>query len=165
LNYVSPKINEHPIFKRIANYTPEEERNFKNFIRRWDSIVKLSKEKNNWILVDAEQTYIQDAIRNITEQFQYLHNSDKFHILNTYQGYLKATRNHINIERYKRDILKSPLKVKLVRGAYMVEERHLASKHGYESPVHDCLEDTHSSYNDCALKMVEDVKSDDRVKL
>mmetsp|Transcript_47806 Transcript_47806/g.64830 ORF Transcript_47806/g.64830 Transcript_47806/m.64830 type:complete len:106 (-) Transcript_47806:391-708(-) len=39
------------------------------------------------------------------------------------------------------------LGVKLIRGAYMNEERELAAKLGNESPVWDTIEDTHACYN------------------
>lgn len=39
------------------------------------------------------------------------------------------------------------LGVKLIRGAYMMEERRLASEKGYESPVFDTIEETHKCYN------------------
>lgn len=35
------------------------------------------------------------------------------------------------------------LGVKLIRGAYMNEERKVAKAQGYESPVHETIEDTH----------------------
>jgi proline dehydrogenase len=39
------------------------------------------------------------------------------------------------------------LGVKLIRGAYMNEERHLAQVGSYESPVHNTIDDTHTCYN------------------
>lgn len=39
------------------------------------------------------------------------------------------------------------LGVKLIRGAYMSEERALAAAEGVPSPVWDTLEDTHACYN------------------
>lgn len=39
------------------------------------------------------------------------------------------------------------LGVKLVRGAYMDEERMIAERDGVESPVWDDLEGTHACYN------------------
>lgn len=39
------------------------------------------------------------------------------------------------------------LGIKLIRGAYMLEERGLALEQGRESPVWDQIEDTHRCYN------------------
>lgn len=39
------------------------------------------------------------------------------------------------------------LGIKMVRGAYMNEERQVASQKGIESPVFDTIEDTHHCYN------------------
>jgi len=38
--------------------------------------------------------------------------------------------------------------VKLIRGAYMNEERRLANENKYESPIWESIEDTHKCYND-----------------
>lgn len=39
------------------------------------------------------------------------------------------------------------LGIKLIRGAYMREERDLAQKHNYVSPVWSTIEETHKCYN------------------
>jgi proline dehydrogenase len=49
------------------------------------------------------------------------------------------------------------LGIKLIRGAYMVEERSLAEKHGYESPIWDSLEETHKCYNDSLKLIIENL--------
>lgn len=49
------------------------------------------------------------------------------------------------------------LGLKLIRGAYMTEERTLAKDTGVESPVWDTIEDTHSCYNDCLKLAVKNV--------
>jgi proline dehydrogenase len=35
----------------------------------------------------------------------------------------------------------------MIRGAYMIEERSLAKDGGYESPIQETIEDTHTCYN------------------
>jgi proline dehydrogenase len=45
------------------------------------------------------------------------------------------------------------LGIKLIRGAYMNEERNLAKENHYESPIWDSLEETHDCYNE-NLKLV-----------
>lgn len=40
--------------------------------------------------------------------------------------------------------------VKLVRGAYLVQETVLAKEKGYECPIWPNIEGTHTNYNACA---------------
>jgi len=64
------------------------------------------------VAIDAEQTYLQGAIRSACEQYQRLHNSADHHILQTYQAYLKATSWHIDVEVLKKELLGTPMCVK-----------------------------------------------------
>ena len=75
------------------------------------------------------------------------HNRDFPAIFNTYQCYLKDSeeRCRVDMERAKREGYF--FAGKLVRGAYMVAERERAAKMGYDSPIHDTLEDTHANYD------------------
>jgi len=41
----------------------------------------------------------------------------------------------------------------------MNEERKLAEENGFESPVWDTLEDTHSCYNECLTFALENVQA------
>ena len=50
------------------------------------------------------------------------------------------------------------LGVKLIRGAYMSEERILAAENNYESPVWDTIEETHSCYNDCMNHIIGNIQ-------
>ena len=69
-------------------------------------------------------------------------------IMNGYQCYLKRMRALIPMEVRASHTFGFNLGVKLIRGAYMNEERTLAQEQDKESPVWDCIEDTHSCYND-----------------
>ena len=55
------------------------------------------------------------------------------------------------------------LGIKLIRGAYMNEERHLAAKGSYESPIHNTLEDTHLCYNTNLKLLTSSMKPSDRL--
>jgi hypothetical protein len=39
----------------------------------------------------------------------------------------------------------------------MVEERRLAKKNGYPSPVFDTVEDTHKAYNDSIAHIIDNI--------
>jgi proline dehydrogenase len=68
------------------------------------------------------------------------YNKGRAQILNTYQAYLKNTYNTIEIDidlAKKRDY---KFALKLVRGAYINQERKRAAQFGYEDPVNPTYE-------------------------
>lgn len=103
------------------------------------------------LLVDAEQVRFQPAIDNLVLELQRTYNSAETAsypiIYNTYQCYLKdaSKRLQTDVERSRR--YNYHFGAKLVRGAYMESERALAKSLGVPSPIHETIEDTHSSYN------------------
>ena len=46
---------------------------------------------------------------------------------------------------------------KIVRGAYMTQERNRASDMGYEDPIHDTYEDTCAMYDDVVYTVLQKV--------
>lgn len=77
----------------------------------------------------------------------HLNRGDMVTIMNGYQCYLKRMAKTLPMEVKASKTAGFNLGIKLIRGAYMNEERHLAEKEGRESPVWDCIEDTHNCYN------------------
>lgn len=81
--------------------------------------------------------------------------------MNGYQSYLKRTPKIIELEVMTARKLGYNLGIKLVRGAYMNEERQVAKEQGYESPVQDTIDDTHASYNRNLKHVIENLEGDD----
>ena len=110
-------------------------------------------------MIDAEHTYFQPAIDNITIDLSQKYNKQYPVIFSTYQMYLKDSTHRLimDIERAKK--CKYCFAAKLVRGAYMVLERGRAKEMEYEDPIHDSVEMTHENYNN-ALTMLIKVRSD-----
>lgn len=79
--------------------------------------------------------------------------------VNTFQNYLKATRERIDyeIEKYKK--LKHIVGLKMVRGAYMTEEREIAQKQNIESPICNTKEDTDKLMDYNCLRLARVLKS------
>lgn len=63
--------------------------------------------------------------------------NDRVTIMNGYQCYLKRMEKVIPMEVRASKDFDFNLGVKLIRGAYMMEERSLASEQGKDSPVWD----------------------------
>ncbi|KAI9479603.1 FAD-linked oxidoreductase-like protein [Zychaea mexicana] len=132
--------------------TFEELQAYDRMVNRLDQVCRMAHDKHVGIMVDAEQSYFQEAIDHVAMNLQQKYNrrDDREHtptVYNTYQMYTKAAQKKLerDVERAKRENF--GFAAKLVRGAYMVMERKRAAQLGYPSPIHDTLEDTHDSYN------------------
>ena len=143
-----PSTSKPPSESRPSDCISENRAALERWIARTIAVVDKADEIGTQVLVDAEQTYIQKTLDSLTRQLQTKYHDNKTgFILNGYQSYLKATPEHIKLEMERCHRVGIPFGIKLIRGAYMGEERKLASAHGYESPIWDNIDDTHRSYN------------------
>jgi len=78
-------------------------------------------------------------------------------VYNTFQGYLRDAplRVELSIARARRDGFL--FGAKLVRGAYMAQERARAAALGYADPIHATLADTHACYHGLAERVLDAV--------
>ena len=114
---------------------------------RVDSICKAANDAGVPIFIDAEESWIQQAIDDLANEMMRLYNTQKAIVYNTYQLYRKD-----RLEYFKHSYQLSVdgnyyLGAKLVRGAYMEKERARASEKGYPSPIHDTKASTDADYN------------------
>ena len=82
-------------------------------------------------------------------------------IMNGYQCYLKRMANLIPMEVRASKEHGHNLGIKLIRGAYMNEERELAAEQGNESPVWDSIDETHQCYNDNMEHLITNMNHQD----
>ena len=99
------------------------------------------------VFIDAEDSWIQDAIDRMANDMMERFNRERPIVYNTIQlyrtdrlQYLKESRRQAKSEGYI-------LGMKLVRGAYMEKERERAEKMGYTSPIHADKAGTDADYN------------------
>jgi len=118
-------------------------------IARATELAQLASDLGVRMMVDAEQTYFQNAIDMMVMQLQYASNSDVAVVFNTIQCYLKDARPrlHIELETHRRAGVKSGFK--FVRGAYIVQEQQRATDMGYPDPICDGITATHANYDAC----------------
>lgn len=109
------------------------------------------------LMIDAEHTYFQPAIDHTTHVLSLSYNRASPIIFSTYQAYLKGSYERMaeDMERARREGY--VFAAKLVRGAYVQLERKRAAAMGYESPIWDTIEDTHSNYNKCLEAVLDQV--------
>jgi proline dehydrogenase len=111
------------------------EQEIKLIENRIDRIAKAAFEANVPLFIDAEETWIQDAIDRWTFEAMLKYNKEKPIVYNTLQMY-----RHDRLEFLKQQLELAKehgivYGVKLVRGAYMEKERERAEQKGYLSPI------------------------------
>jgi proline dehydrogenase len=136
-----------PLFRATLN---EQERVLlKNMKDRVTKLAKLARELGVRVMIDAEHTYFQPAIDNITNELAKTYNKpDTFPVIfSTYQMYLKDSRSRLltDLDRARKGNYK--FAAKLVRGAYMVLERQYAKDNNLPDPIHENMQATHDNYN------------------
>jgi len=107
------------------------------------------------VMIDAEETWIQDTIDMLALNMMRKFNKEKIIVYNTYQIYrhdkLASLRHDHNIAVKEGFILGA----KLVRGAYMEKERRRAAEMGYECLIQPDKTSTDRDY-DAALNFCTD---------
>lgn len=127
---------------------------------RVSEICSYAYELEQPIFIDAEDSWIQDAIDRMATDMMEKYNRERAIVFNTLQlyrtdrlQYLKDARRQAKADGYI-------LAVKLVRGAYMEKERERAAEMGYPSPVFETKSETDEAYNaaiEYCLKHYEEV--------
>ena len=134
-----------------ARFNAKEQALWEDAKTRMSTICAAAKRNDVPILVDAEESWFQDAIDGLVEEQMLRHNKEKVIVYNTIQLYRKD-----RLEFLKKSFALSQknnykLGVKLVRGAYMEKERERAKDQGYPSPIHETKSATDRDY-DLALQ-------------
>ncbi|MFN5422769.1 MAG: proline dehydrogenase family protein [bacterium] len=118
---------------------------------RLDNICKNASESGIGILIDAEESWIQDTIDHVTHTMMKKYNTEKAIVYNTIQLYrhdrlqlLRDAIENAEKENYK-------LAVKLVRGAYLEKETKRAKELGYMNPLQKNKEATDQDYDAAVL--------------
>ncbi|MES3018665.1 MAG: proline dehydrogenase family protein [Bacteroidota bacterium] len=138
------------IAKKDAKETLNEEESaeFQRISNRINQICSLAHERSVRVMIDAEESWIQDSIDQLALEMMRRYNQNNPIVYNTYQLY----RNNV-LECLRQDKKTAftdgfILGAKLVRGAYMQKERKRAEEKGYPSPINATKEETDNHYND-----------------
>lgn len=145
-----------------APLTPSEKKSYDLFCHYFRLLCQTAAEKKVRILVDAEHVAMQPAIDEITDQLMAEFNKQQAIVFNTFQMYRTDRLAFIEASYQKALAGGYYLGAKLVRGAYIEQERQLACEKGLPSPVFDTIEQTHQSYNNALTFCIEHI---DRIEL
>ncbi|XP_007234035.3 proline dehydrogenase 1, mitochondrial [Astyanax mexicanus] len=154
---VVPNVETGHLEPLLSRFTDEEERQMKRMLQRMDVLAKHAVENGVRLMVDAEQTYFQPAISRLTLEMQRIFNTHKPIIFNTYQCYLKEAYDNVSVDVELSRREGWYFGAKLVRGAYMHQERQRAAEIGYEDPINPEYESTNRMYHRCLEYILEEI--------
>ncbi|XP_069034229.1 proline dehydrogenase 1, mitochondrial [Embiotoca jacksoni] len=154
---VVPNVELGELEPLLKKFTVEEQEQMKRMLQRMDILAKHALQNGVRLMVDAEQTYLQPAISRLTLEMQRIYNREKPVIFNTYQCYLKEAYDNVtmDVELSRREGWH--FAAKLVRGAYMYQERDRAEYIGYEDPINPDYESTNRMYHRCLDYILDEI--------
>lgn len=125
----------------------EEKAEWQRVVQRITRITEVAATRGIGVLIDAEDSWIQDPVDALTMQMMEQFNTKKAVIYNTLQLY-----RHDRLQFLKDSFAQAQEKgfvlgAKLVRGAYMEKERARAAKLNYPSPIQPDKAATDRDYN------------------
>ena len=138
--------------------TPEEQVEWNRVVERFDIVCKTAHEKDVALLIDGEESWMQDAADDLVTDMMRKYNKVKAIVFNTLQlyrwdrlDYLKRLHNIAKAENFH-------IGMKLVRGAYMEKENKRAEEKGYPTPICASKEATDINYDATVIYMMENLE-------
>lgn len=115
---------------------------------RMDAICRMAADRGVGVLVDAEETWIQDPVDVLAIRMMDVHNRTKAVVFNTAQLYRHDRLSFVQDSLEAAELRGFILGIKLVRGAYMEKERQRATDLNYTSPIQPDKSSTDRDFNE-----------------
>ena len=122
---------------------------------RYNTVCKYAYDNGVHILIDAEESWMQEAADNLIEEMMAKYNKDKAIVFGTLQLYRWDRLDYLKNLHQRAKAQGFHVGMKLVRGAYMEKERERAAEKGYKSPICDSKVATDANYNAVVIYILE----------
>lgn len=138
------------LYEEVQNnkeLTNSEKKEWEKIVQRYEEVCGLAYEKNVVLMIDAEETCMQDVVDHLVNQMMEKYNKEKAIIWNTIQMYRTGRIEYLQEDLKRAQEKNYFLGYKFVRGAYMEKERTRAQEKGYPDPIQATKEATDENYN------------------
>jgi len=114
---------------------------------RFETICKTAHDKDVALLIDAEESWMQDAADDLVEEMMVQYNKEKAIVFNTLQMYRWDRLDYLKGLHERAKAKGFHIGMKIVRGAYMEKEHKRAEERGYPTPICASKQATDDNYN------------------
>ena len=152
-------LNEAPRLRSGIHDHEVENEEWAKVKERMYHICEKASDKGVGVLVDAEESWIQDPVDRLTIEMMERFNKDKAVVYNTIQLY---RHDRLAFLKLSHRIAKEKgfiLGVKLVRGAYMERERSRAVQKKYSSPIQQDKSFADGDYNAAVAYCINNIET------
>ena len=125
----------------------EEVNEWERVVNRFDKACKAALNANITLLIDAEESWMQNAADQLCEKMMLAYNKERAVVFNTLQCYRWDRFNYLKEAHRKAKEGGYKLGYKIVRGAYLEKENDRAEEKGYTSPMHKSKQATDDCFN------------------
>lgn len=140
---------------RNKELSEKEAQEWQRVINRFDQVCKKAHNLDVSLLIDGEESWMQDAADQVVEDLMCTYNKKKAVVFNTLQMYRWDRLDYL--KKLHQKALKEGFKVgmKVVRGAYMEKENDRAIEHEYLSPICKTKKETDTNFDAAVNYIVE----------
>ncbi|WP_405382137.1 proline dehydrogenase family protein [Maribacter sp. LLG6340-A2] len=146
------------LYQKISEKKPlttDEKAEWQRVVNRFDKVCKKAHDLEVSLLIDGEESWMQDAADELAEEMMRKYNKEKRIVFNTLQTYrwdrlpyLKALTERAEKEGFY-------VGMKVVRGAYMEKENERAKEKGYPTPICKSKAETDDNFNNTIEYMID----------
>jgi len=139
--------------------SPAEQEEWNRVVARFDQVCSEAYKKDVALLIDGEESWMQDAADDLVTEMMRKYNKEKAIVFNTLQMYRWDRLDYL---KNLHEIAKKEgffIGMKLVRGAYMEKENKRAEEKGYVSPICVSKQATDDNYDAAVLYMLEHLET------
>ena len=134
-----------------------EQKDWNRVVERFEIVCKEAHRQNVALLIDAEESWMQDAADDLVIDMMRKYNKEKAIVFNTLQMYRHDRLAHL---KKVHDLAKTEgffIGMKVVRGAYMEKENKRAEEKGYPTPICASKEATDINYDAAVDYMLQNL--------
>ncbi|WP_445382247.1 proline dehydrogenase family protein [Robiginitalea sp. IMCC43444] len=138
------------LFQKVSEgktLTGSEKSEWERVVNRFDRTCKKAHDLGVSLLIDAEESWMQDAADQLVEQMMRKYNREHAIVFNTLQMYRWDRMEYL--EKLHETAQKEGFKIgiKVVRGAYLEKENERAADKGYKSPICSSKQETDENFD------------------
>jgi len=154
-------LGRFKIWQKLTEKEPlsdSEQEEWNRIVERYERICEVAQECNVRLLIDGEETWMQDAADELCQRMMEKYNKEKAIVFNTLQCYRWDRLDYLKEQHQRAKAKGYKLGFKIVRGAYMEKENERAEDNGYPTPICASKQATDDHFNSVVQYVLDNLQ-------